>query len=152
MYDRKLCNICNVLHSFLMALLCSAEDQTIVHARHAHPLLVWKAGSGAGEMARQLIMLPAIAEDPGSNPSIYARWLITTYDYSFGRSSYSLWPPQEPTQTWRTKKLIQAYTHKHKLLINLKNWFEPTKLIGNIQMGCRVFCCLKRHWVSLTVC
>lgn len=35
-------------------------------------------------MARQLIMLPAIAEDPGSNPSIYARWLITTYDTALG--------------------------------------------------------------------
>lgn len=49
----------NVLHSFLMALFCSAEDQTIVHARHAHPHLTclkswfgcWRVGSATNTAA-----------------------------------------------------------------------------------------------------
>lgn len=54
-------------------------------------------------MAQQLT-LPAIAGDPGSNPSIYARWLITTYDYS-------LWPPQEPNMVHKeTHAGIHTYT------------------------------------------
>lgn len=49
----------NVLYSFLMALFCSAEDQTIVHARHAHLLLTclkslfrcWRDGSATNNAA-----------------------------------------------------------------------------------------------------
>lgn len=74
-------------------------------------------------MAQQLRVLPALAKDPGSAPAPGGPQLpMTTAPGDYPT------PPGNLNSHDAQQKLTKAHTRAHKLVINLKGWFEQTAL------------------------